>query len=125
MLLKSITLIFAISFSVGTDAVRSSPESAGTGACVTGSCFIAMVPPVATTATVVYLRRGRFGKKGLIRRAGAAAANAVGNTARAMKELGAARFGNVAMPAAQQITGEDLTLPCRKRRYYRLPKRPQ
>src|SRR3982751_5349450 len=52
MLLKSTTLTFAISFSVGTEAVRSSPESAGTGACVTGSCFIAIVPPVATTATV-------------------------------------------------------------------------
>src|SRR3954447_11546815 len=52
MLLKSTTLTFAISFSLGTDVVRSSPESAGTGACVTGSCFIAIVPPVATTATV-------------------------------------------------------------------------
>src|SRR3954452_9427026 len=52
MLLKSTTLTFAISFSLGTEAVRSSPESAGTGAWVTGSCFLAIVPPVATTATV-------------------------------------------------------------------------
>src|SRR6266567_1399257 len=35
----------------GTVAKRSSPEIAGTGACLTGSIFIAMVPPVARKTT--------------------------------------------------------------------------
>src|SRR5690348_12111928 len=35
----------------GTVASRSSPEIAGTGACFTGSIFIAIVPPVAMNST--------------------------------------------------------------------------
>src|SRR5882724_1077417 len=35
----------------GTVASRSSPEIAGTGACLTGSIFMAMVPPVARKTT--------------------------------------------------------------------------
>src|SRR5258708_6258475 len=35
----------------GTVASRSSPEIAGTGACLTGSIFMAMVPPVARRTT--------------------------------------------------------------------------
>src|SRR5918911_4679174 len=35
----------------GTVASRSSPEMAGTGACLTGSIFEAMVPPVAINST--------------------------------------------------------------------------
>src|SRR5277367_1730258 len=35
----------------GTVASRSSPDMAGTGACLIGSIFIAMVPPVAMSST--------------------------------------------------------------------------
>src|SRR5271156_4272843 len=35
----------------GTVASRSSPEIAGTGACLIGSIFMAMVPPVAKNST--------------------------------------------------------------------------
>src|SRR5271169_695554 len=35
----------------GTVASRSSPEMAGTGACLIGSTFMAMVPPVAKNST--------------------------------------------------------------------------
>src|SRR5277367_1335202 len=35
----------------GTVASRSSPEMAGTGACLIGSIFMAMVPPVAKNST--------------------------------------------------------------------------
>ena len=48
MLLTSILAYFATS---GTVASRSSPEIAGTGACLTGSIFMAIVPPVAISTT--------------------------------------------------------------------------
>src|SRR6266481_3033677 len=39
----------------GTVASRSSPEIAGTGACLTGSIFMAIVPPVAINTTTGFV----------------------------------------------------------------------